>query len=106
MRKRAFTLAEVMVAIAFISIALFAYVSLQIRLMYSTFKLEVHQMKCEQAGSALATAAGSGRTSTPAPAANLPAGLSHDAQTQTWTDRNGSHTYTIDTYVRPELPGW
>ena len=40
---RAFTLAELMVAIAFISIALFGYISLHLRIIHSSLRLEQHE---------------------------------------------------------------
>ncbi|MEW6278207.1 MAG: prepilin-type N-terminal cleavage/methylation domain-containing protein, partial [Candidatus Eremiobacterota bacterium] len=48
-RPRGFTLAECMVAIMFISIALFGYVSLHIRLIHSGHKLQVKMVHQEAA---------------------------------------------------------
>ncbi|MHB2018278.1 MAG: hypothetical protein ACYCW6_15110 [Candidatus Xenobia bacterium] len=120
MRARGYTLAECMLAILFISIALFAYVSLQIRLIYSTSKMEQHQMWCEQANQTLigampaASAGGSGSQNEAnnqaavswSPAVSGPPGLTLVEATSTWSDHNGQHKFTMDTYVRPLYSGW
>jgi Tfp pilus assembly protein PilV len=52
-KAQGFTLAEAMLAIMFISIALFGYVSLHIRIIYSGTKLESRQAMHEKVGDQL-----------------------------------------------------
>jgi len=122
-----------MIAILFISIALFGYVSLHIRIIYSGTKLETRQNFREQVGANLvsndvaARASGSNATVVfppPPPAvpgsipyrdggavgtsssAGLPPNLFPVNATRTWDDHNGTHTYFIDTYERLITTGW
>ena len=107
-KQSAFTLAELMLAMLFLSIALFAYVSLQIRLIYSTSKLEQHQLECEQANVTLVGNIGTARANY-ASATDVPGGppgLKQITATSTWDDRNGSQSFTVDTFIRPMQSGW
>lgn len=107
-RGKGFTLAEVMIAILFISIALFGYMSLHIRLMHSGEKLEQRQTYREQVGNSLAEAilaVKAGSSSLP-DEPSLPAGIKHVEAQATWTDRNGVQTCQSDTYEYRRSTGW
>ncbi len=81
-RQRGFTLAECMIALLFISIGLFAYVSLHIRLIHSGLKLEVRMQHQEavrtKAAEEIAKIRQKQRGVT-APAGSSPTGNTNDA---------------------------
>lgn len=104
--RRAFTLAEVMVAILFISIAFFGYMSLHIRLMHSGQKLEQRQVHREEVGQSVAAQISKARREG--------VGLKHPDVPELvrviaraeWTDKNGEQSYRVETYELRDRFGW
>lgn len=127
-----FTLAECMIALLFISIALFAYVSLHIRLIHSGLKLELretyHGRISKQIGRKLFGEApdksikfnphpfdyftGANITDTPPQDSQgapfeIPTGVKYYEADEHWTDRNGEQTILVDTCkAEKEFQGW
>jgi Tfp pilus assembly protein PilV len=91
-----------MVAMLFISIALFGYIALQMRLIDSNEKLVSKQTALQDAEVKLAQSVTAFRRDN---LPGFPALLRTVAET-TWTDRNGSHHYQVDTLTSPVRAGW
>lgn len=89
-------------ALLFVSIALFGYIALQIRLIDSNEKLVSKQGALTQAEVQLAQSVTSFRR---APEKGPPRLLPTLAQ-GTWSDRNGEHRYEVDTLTTRVRPGW
>lgn len=104
--RGAFTLAEVMIAILFISIAFFGYMSLHIRLMHSGQKLELRQQAREEVGQALTTQVIKVRQDgTGLPYQDL-TNVKRVSAAREWSDKNGVQHYEVETLVTPEEWGW
>ena len=95
-------MAELMVALLFVCIALFGYIALQMRLIDSNEKLVSKQSALQDAETKLAASVlGFRRDKTPGIAR-----LSPTVAESTWTDRNGTHAYRVDTLTTPVRYGW
>ncbi|MEW6278561.1 MAG: hypothetical protein AB1758_08075 [Candidatus Eremiobacterota bacterium] len=127
---RGFSLAEAMVAMLFLSIALFGYVSLHIRLIHSGHKLEVRQERqCklsqkiggELFGEKAANEAvpvldkpfdylpGSQVDTRPPVTGTplvLPCGIRYVVVEEEWHDRNGDQRLLVDTCQGSLYQGW
>ena len=100
--KKGFTLAELMVALLFISIALFGYIALQMRLIDSSEKIISKQNALETAEAKLSqSATGYRRQST----SGRPITYRTVAEAS-WEDRNGTHHYLVDSLTLPVRAGW
>ena len=99
---RAFTMAELLVALLFVSIALFGHIALQIRLIDSNEKLVYKQGALGEAETKLAQSVTGFRRS---PEVGLPT-LHTSLSESTWTDRNGEHTYEVDSLTTRVRAGW
>lgn len=115
-RRSGFTLAEVLVAIVFVSIGLFGYVSLQARLLHSNRKLQARQQPREQAQSTM-EAWISQLSSNPqmtSSDANVgiyanEAGLNTLTRVRvqvTWDDENGKQRFLVESVVGKADSGW
>ncbi len=96
-----------MVAILFISIAFFGYMSLHIRLLHSGRKLELRQTHREAVGQEIATKIAAARRDGQGQSANadLPRLVQVSAEAE-WEDKNGNQTYRVETFVLTEQLGW
>lgn len=95
-------MAELLVALLFVSIALFGYIALQIRLIDSNEKLVSKQIALQDAEVRLAqSVTGLRRDNTPG-MANLAPSVAETS----WTDRNGTHLYRVDTLTTRVRAGW
>lgn len=100
--QKGFTMAELLVAMLFVCIALFGYIALQMRLIDSNEKLVSKQSALQDAESKLATSVTCfRRDKTPGIAQ-----LSPTVAESTWTDRNGTHAYRVDTRTTRVRYGW
>lgn len=97
-----FTLVELLIAVLFVSIALFGYIALQIRLIDSNEKLVSKQTALQEAEVKLAQSVSGFRRDA---VSGFPT-LSPTVAETTWTDRNGTHTYQVDTLTTRIRPGW
>lgn len=112
--RRGFTLAEVMVALLFISIALFAYVSLHIRIIHSSARVEERQTHREAAQASLSTALPTLATSPESQPENVTVErgvlgvgqLSRVRVEVVWKDREGVQRIEATTLVGPEDASW
>ncbi|MBS2036740.1 prepilin-type N-terminal cleavage/methylation domain-containing protein [bacterium] len=134
MRSKGFTLAEVMVAILFLSIAMFGYFALHLRIIHSSTTLDQRQgmrRHVERAAwvshygpsppvvgiaplippvqAALVYAADpnddyTGNVTTTAQA--NPPGLYRIEYDIFWTNKHGPQSYVLDTMIREKDPGW
>lgn len=95
-------MAELLVALLFVSIALFGYIALQIRLIDSNEKLVSKQGALGEAEIRLAQSVTVLRRS---PEKGLPVLHSTVAQS-VWTDRNGEHHYKVDSLTARVRAGW
>ena len=94
-----FTLVEVMIAVLFVSIALFGYIALQTRLIDSNERILLKQEAVLKAEQQMAVKiAATRRAATP--------GVTSVSATSKWTDRSGSHDYEVDGLAQAVLPGW
>lgn len=101
-KKRGFTLAESLVALWFVSIALFGYIALQIRLIDSNEKLVAKQEAIETAEVQLAqNATATRRTKDQAVYKLVP-----NTAKSSWADRNGTHDYLVDSLNAPVRYWW
>ena len=98
-REKGFTLVEVMIAVAFVSIALFGYIALQMRLIDSNERVLLKQRAVLKAESELAQ-----RISTKKRSATDT--LTEVSASGTWTDRSGLHTYNVDGVCAGIKVGW
>lgn len=127
-RRRGFTLAECMIALLFISIALFAYVSLHIRLIHSGQKLDQrekrHGLISKKIGAALFGELpmpprvtwiafdylkGVELTRVPPayPTFQVPKGVEYHQSVEEWKDRNGTQFLRVDTCKAEKVfQGW
>ena len=106
--RAGFTLAEVMIAILFISIAFFGYMSLHIRLMHSGQKLELRQQAREEVGQSLTqqvVAARSEGEAVGTPLPELPA-VKRLSVSREWEDKNGAQNYLVETLATAESWQW
>jgi Tfp pilus assembly protein PilV len=95
-------MAELLVALLFVSIALFGYIALQMRLIDSNEKLVSKQTALQEAEVKLAqSVTGFRRDHAP----GFPA-LSPTIAETSWTDRNGAHHYRVDTLTCSVRAGW
>lgn len=95
-------MAELLLALLFICIALFGYIALQIRLIDSNEKLVSKQGALQEAEVKLAQSVTAFRRDT---ARGTPTLAPTVAETQ-WTDRNGTHHYLVDTFTTRARAGW
>lgn len=131
-RRAGFTLAECMIALLFISIALFAYVSLHIRLIHSGLKLELRETYHARVGKQIGRKlfgevpdrsvklnnkpfdyfTGANITDAPPQPSQgapfeIPQGVQYYEADEHWTDRNGEQTILVDTCKADrEFQGW
>ncbi len=114
-RPPGFSLAEVLLATLFLSIAFFGYLALHQRLIYSNWKVETRQAPREEARSALVdgvAAVRAGHTENREPVPGVAAGLWRVRGSQTWTEtvRNQpepiERSIYLDTYATVRRPGW
>jgi len=114
-RPAGFSLAEVLLATLFLSIAFFGYLALHQRLIYSNWKVETRQAPREEARSALldavaAVRAGQTRDREPVPA--VAPGLWRVRGFRTWTETVANQpdpvprSVYLDTYATVRRPGW
>ncbi len=110
-----FSLAEVLLATLFLSIAFFGYLALHQRLIYSNWKVETRQGPREAARSALmdgVAAVRAGHTRDREPVPGVAAGLWRVRGFQTWTEQTGNQpepvhrSLYLDTYATVRRPGW
>lgn len=134
MRNKGFTLAEVMVAILFLSIAMFGYFALHLRIIHSATTLDQRQgMRRHVERAAWTTRYGplppvtgvaplipptqavlvyspdpnddyTGNVTTTAQTS--PPGLYRVEYDVFWTNKHGPQSYVLDTLVREKDPGW
>ena len=116
--KRGFTLGEVLLAILFISIAFFAFASLQQRLIYSSWKVELRNAPRESCQSQLVTRQNNVRWNngtSPEQVSGVNPGLYHIKSQIIWTDKSASRaggteqeqSYIFETYaVNKRIAGW
>jgi Tfp pilus assembly protein PilV len=95
-------MAELLVAILFVSIALFGYIALQMRLIDSNEKLVSKQAALQEAEQKLVQSVMLFRRD----ATSVSPPLSPTVATASWTDRNGTHHYRVDTLTTPVRAGW
>jgi Tfp pilus assembly protein PilV len=95
-------MAELLVALLFISIGLFGYIALQIRLIDSNEKLVAKQTALQDAEVQLSQSVAAYRREE---SHGFPP-LSPTIAKTTWSDRNGQHTYRVDTLTSPVRVGW
>jgi len=133
-RPRGFTLAEVMVAILFLSIAMFAYFALHLRIIHSASTLDQRQAMRRHVERATANLRYGDRpppigtqplnpisaltdpaTQDPNQAyqGNVtvtlqtnPPGLYRIETSIFWNNRHGPQNYVMDTFIRDKDPGW
>ena len=128
---KAFTLAELMVAIAFICIALFGYISLHLRIIHSSLRLEEHEkirtiLETALVGQLAASRASDlpdGETNTEVTAGvggndlsyKLSKRVSHPNSASqlrkleanlTWIDNYGDHGFHVESFARRFGWGW
>ncbi len=106
--RRGFTLAEVLIAILFVSIALFGYVGLHIRLLYSGEKIQDREDHREQACCTMVDSLSQASTE-PTKFPDVPGGppgLKQVTTTVKWDDRNGPRTLQVETWAREVRWGW
>lgn len=97
--RQGFTLVEVMIAVAFVAIALFGYIALQMRLIDSNERVLLKQQAVLKAESDLASQISKARRSEQTtPTAVVASG--------TWTDRSGTHEYKVDGLCQAIEAGW
>ena len=101
-QAQGFTIAEVLVALLFVSIALFGYIALQIRLIDSNEKLVAKQGALGQAEVQLAQSVTSFRRATEKGQPRLHPTVAEG----TWHDRTGEHRYEVDTLTTRVRSGW
>ncbi|MBN9415135.1 MAG: prepilin-type N-terminal cleavage/methylation domain-containing protein [Candidatus Eremiobacteraeota bacterium] len=134
MRRKGFTLAEVMVAILFLSIAMFGYFALHLRIIHSATTLDQRQgmrRHVERANYVTRYGAspphiGVDPLIPPTQAALVYAADPNDDYTGTvsttvqttppalyrveydihWTNKHGSQSYVLDTFIREKDTGW
>ncbi len=95
-------MAELLVALLFVSIALFGYIALQIRLIDSNEKLVSKQGALGEAEVKLTQSVTGFRRS---PEKGLPS-LRPTVAEAAWTDRNGDHHYKVDSLTTRVRAGW
>lgn len=95
-------MAELLVALLFVSIALFGYIALQIRLIDSNEKLVSKQGALGEAEVQLAqSVTGSRRAFSQGPIE-----LTHSRAEGVWVDRNGEHRTKVDALTARVRAGW
>lgn len=99
-------MAEVMLAMLFISIAFFGYMSLHIRLMHSGSKLELRQVHREEVGLEVLAQVAEGRQSEIGVPQGDFAGLRRLTATREWEDKNGRQSLAVETYVSRSEWDW
>jgi prepilin-type N-terminal cleavage/methylation domain-containing protein len=134
MKRRGFTLAEVMVAILFLSIAMFGYFALHLRIIHSATTLDQRQgmrRHVERANYVSRYGVSPPHIGVdplipptmgvwvyaPDPNDNYTGTVSTTVQTTPpalyrveydirWTNKHGEQNYVLDTFVREKDPGW
>ena len=101
-RYRAFTLAELLIALLFISIALFGFIALQMRLLDSNERLQLKQEAVWKAESELAESIARVRASRDA-TITAPQPVSAESA---WSLRDNRHEYKVDSLILPVRAGW
>jgi len=114
-RASGFSLAEVLLATLFLCIALFGYLALHQRLIYSNWKIEQRQAPREEARSALAqrvALARRGQTSGLEPVEGVANGLWRARAFKAWTETVKGRpepvekSVHLDTFIGVRRPGW
>ncbi len=127
-KRRGFTLAECMIALLFLSIALFGYVSLHIRLIHSGLKLEQREFRHGLASKKIGRALfgefevppklvyrpfdylkGVELTKVPPtpPPFAVPDGVDYHQAMEEWKDRNGTQSILLDSCrAQRHFVGW
>lgn len=95
-------MAELLVALLFVCIALFGYIALQMRLIDSNEKLVSKQTALREAEGKLASSVLAHRRDKTPGVSKLTPTVAEAA----WTDRNGTHTYRVDTLTTRVRYGW